>query len=88
MNPAEEKQYADAAKRRLEWALGIIQNHRGDVVFTKQVRVSKGESWVISVRLPGVIRVSDALNGEVLAESAPGDLLKLAEGFKSPLWPR
>ena len=70
------------AARRLAWALGIIEN-QGDVVFKKQVRVEKG-AYLITVRLPGVIRVSDALSGDVLAESAPGNLLMLADGFKAP----
>jgi hypothetical protein len=72
------------AQKRLAWALNIIRNHQGDVVYKKQISAAKGITLVVSVRLPGVLRVSDALTGEVLAESAPGDLLSLAEGFTPP----
>lgn len=81
---ATDKQRADMARARLAWALGIIQNHQGDVVFKKQVRAAKDVTLVISVRLPGVLRVSDAMTGDVLAESAPGDPLNLADGFSPP----
>jgi hypothetical protein len=81
---AEDKRREDIARRRLAWALGIIQNHQGDVVFKKQVRAAKDVTLVISVRLPGVLRVSDSMTGDVLAESAPGDPLNLAEGFEAP----
>ena len=80
MTPEDLQKAQDMARRRLAWALGIIENHQGDVVFKKQVRIEK-VALVITVRLPGVIRVSDALHGDVLAESAPGDMLRLAEGF-------
>jgi|GEM_PF-3785928 len=84
---AQAQHAKDTAERRLAWALGIIENHQGDVVFKKQVRVEKS-AFVITVRLPGVLRVSDALSGAVLAESAPGNLLTLADGFKAPLGAR
>lgn len=81
---ARDDQRSNMARARLAWALGIIQNHQGDVVFKKQVRAAKDVTLVISVRLPGVLRISDAMTGDVLAESAPGDPLTLADGFKPP----
>jgi hypothetical protein len=74
----------DRARLRLAWALNIIQNSQGDVVYKKQITAGKGMPWIISIRLPGVLRISDALTGDVLAESAPGDLLNLAPGFAPP----
>ena len=84
---AQAQHAQEMAERRLSWALGIVSNHEGDVVFKKQLRVEK-RAFVISFRLPGVLRVSDAMSGDVLAESAPGNLLTLADGFKAPLGAR
>jgi len=83
---AQVQHAQEMAERVLAWAVGIVQN-QGDVVFKKQVRVEKG-AFLITVRLPGVIRVSDAMSGDVLAESAPGNLLTLADGFKAPFGAR
>lgn len=84
MTPEERRAAATLAINRLRWAYDIIENHQGPVVFKKQVRVGKDAPLLISFRLPGVLRVSDANTGEVLAESDPGEPLHLSEDFEPP----
>jgi hypothetical protein len=66
----------------LAWGLRIVESHQGSLVYRKSVNLGQGESRIVTLHLPGILRVNDARTGVLLAESRPGDLLNLAEGFK------
>jgi len=66
----------------LAWGLRIIESHQGPLVYRKLVNMGQGESRIVTLHLPGILRVSDARTGVLLAESRPGELLDIAEGFE------
>ncbi len=66
----------------LAWGLRITESHQGPLVYRKLVNLGQGESRIVTLHLPGILRVSDARTGVVFAESRAGDLLHLAEGFE------
>jgi hypothetical protein len=66
----------------LAWGVRIIESHQGPLVYRKLVNMGQGESRIVTLHLPGILRVCDARTGVVFAESRAGDLLHLAEGFE------
>lgn len=78
--------YRAAAARELALALRLITAHDGSLIYSREVTIGRRERLILSVHLPGILRVADAETGQVLAESLPGDMLTLAPGFE-PKWP-
>jgi hypothetical protein len=75
-----------AATSELALALRLINAHDGSLIYSREVTIGRRDRLILSVHLPGILRVADAETGHVLAESVPGDMLTLAPGFE-PKWP-
>jgi hypothetical protein len=78
----KEENALKLAHDRLQWARDLIQNTEAMRPYRRVVG-----SFVFTFVFPGIVRVCDKVSGELLAESAPGQPLVLAEGFVPPIPP-
>lgn len=87
MSPAEQELDAratEAAARLLKQAAVFLEPHAPRLLFKKTMRQNIGNTTrtcLLHVELPGVLRVYDAATGELLTESAPGQLDRLARRY-------
>lgn len=87
MSPAEQELEAratDAAARLLKQAAVFLEPHAPRLLFKKTMKQNIGNTirtCLLHVELPGVLRVYDAATGELLTESAPGQLDRLARRY-------
>lgn len=87
MNPAQQELEAratEAAARLLKQAAVFLEPHAPRLLFKKTMKVHSGNTvkvCLLHVELPGVLRVYDAATGELLTESAPGQLDRLARRY-------
>lgn len=87
MSPAEQELDAratEAAARLLKQAAVFLEPHAPRLLFKKTMKVHVGnavQTRLLHVELPGVLRVYDAATGELLTESAPGQLDRLARRY-------
>lgn len=90
MNPAAheiEARATDAAARLLKQAAVFLEPHAPRLLFKKTMKQSIGNITrlcLLHIELPGVLRVYDAATGELLTESAPGQLDRLARRYTMP----
>lgn len=81
-DPQARRIAADILQRAARWFIAfhpIGQEHRPSAS-----RAAYGDGVVIRFDPPGVLRVFDARDGELLAESAAGRPHELAPGFVAP----
>ena len=74
--------YVVAEKRKsaaalLEMAAAHLEAHLARVIHKKKIKLPSGPWVVVRFELPGVIRVFDLTESELLAESEPGQFRKL-----------
>lgn len=87
MSPAAQELEAratDAAARLLKQAVVFLGPHAPRLLFKKTMKQSIGNTTrtcLLHLELPGVLRVYDAATGELLTESAPGQLDRLARRY-------
>jgi hypothetical protein len=90
MSPAEQELQAratGAAALLLKQAAVFLEPHAPRLLFKKTMKQSIGNTTrtcILHVELPGVLRVYDAATGELLTESAPGQLDRLARRYTMP----
>ena len=87
MSPAEQELQAratESAARLLKQATVFLEPHAPRLLFKKTMKLHIGntnKTCLLHVELPGVLRVYDAATGELLTESAPGQLDRLARRY-------
>ena len=90
MSPAEQELEAraiDAAARLLNQAAVFLGPHAPKLLFKKTMKLHIGntnKTCLLHIELPGVLRVYDAATGELLTESAPGQLDRLGRRYTVP----
>lgn len=90
MSPAEKELQAraiESAARLLKQAAMFLEPHAPKLLFKKTMKLHIGNTTkqcLLHIELPGVLRAYDAAIGELLTESAPGQLDRLAPRFSSP----
>lgn len=90
MSPTEKELQAratDSAARLLKKAAVFLEPHAPRLLFKKTMKIHTGniaKICLLHIELPGVLRVYEAATGELLAESAPGQLDRLGLRFTSP----
>ncbi len=90
MSPAEKELQAratESAARLLQQAAVFLEPHAPKLLFKKTMKLHIGnviKQCLLHVELPGVLRVYDAATGELLTESAPGQLDRLARRYTLP----
>ena len=87
MSPAEEELRArstEAAAQLLKRAAMFMEPHAPRLLFKKEMKEHIGNTVkvrLLRLELPGVLRVYDKATGELLTESAPGQLDRLARRY-------
>lgn len=87
MSPAEKEIQAraiDFSERLLKHAAAALDLHLPHPLCKKNVTLNMGgvkKKCVFHIVLPGVLRVYDAETNELLTESAPGQLDRLARRY-------
>lgn len=90
MSPAAQELEAraiEAAARLLKQAAVFLEPHAPRLLFKKTMKQSVGNTTrmcLLHVEMPGVLRVYDVATGELLAESAPGQLDRLGRRYTIP----
>lgn len=82
-----EARAIESAALLLKQAAVFLEPHAPKLLFKKTMKQNVGNTTrtcLLHVELPGVLRVFDAATGELLAESAPGQLDRLGRRYTIP----
>ena len=90
MSPAVQELEAraiESAAWLLKQAAVFLETNSTQPLFKKTMKVHTGNTvstYSVLLYLPGVLRVQDATTGQLLAESAPGQLNRLGRRYTIP----